>query len=344
MLSLLPEWTPQSGVLITWPHQQADWWAWQLQAADATYAAFTKEISLREKVIINCLDIEHQKHILRVLTEVGANLNSIHCVIVKFNDVWTRDYGPLTLGHQNKLMLLDFGFNGWGNKYPHHHDDKICAELMRQNVFGDLLKKRVAMIMEGGSLEVDGCGTLLTTKNCLLAKTRNPHLNLTQIEESLKNYLNVKRVLWLNEGAIKGDDTDGHIDTLARFCDAKTICYVSSDDETDENYFSLKQMEKELQSFVDYEEKPYRLIPLPSPKAIIGSEGKQLPATYANFLIINDAVLVPTYDDAADDEALSQMTKAFPDREIIGIPCRPLIENFGSLHCVTMQLPEGVIT
>jgi agmatine deiminase len=199
------------------------------------------------------------------------------------------------------------------------------------------------MVLEGGSIEVDGSGTLLTTARCLLAPTRNPTLTREQIEKRLMDLLGINRILWLQHGYLAGDDTDSHIDTLARLCDSRTIAYVHCNDPDDEHYAELKAMEAELKSFRAADGQPYRLVPLPWPRAKFDEDGNRLPATYANFLVINDAVLVPTYQDPADSEALTRMQECFPDREVVAIDCLPLIYQFGSLHCVTMQLPEGVL-
>jgi agmatine deiminase len=210
-------------------------------------------------------------------------------------------------------------------------------------VFGQTALQRVDIILEGGSIDVDGSGTLMTTRQCLLAPSRNPDLCREKLEARIKELLGVTRFLWLQHGYLIGDDTDSHIDTLARFCDKHTIAYVACDDAKDVHYAELKVMEEELRQFRAINDKPYRLIPLPWPKTKVDDQGQRLPATYANFLIINGAVLVPTYDDPADEKAIDCIQACFPDREIIGIPSTALIQQFGSLHCVTMQLPAGVI-
>ena len=190
---------------------------------------------------------------------------------------------------------------------------------------------------------MDGSGTLLTTARCLLAPTRNPKLTQDGLEARLKELLGLDRILWLQHGHLTGDDTDSHIDTLARFCDARTIAYVACADPDDEHHAELKAMEEELRALRAADGRPYRLVPLPWPRARYDDDGRRLPATYANFLIINGAVLVPTYDDPADGPALARLRECFPGREIIGVDCLPLIYQYGSLHCVTMQLPEGVL-
>jgi agmatine deiminase len=342
MNQLPPEWYPQSGVMLTWPHAQMDWWT-QQSDTEKTFLEIAKQIALREKVLINCFSEEQRAHILEKLSQMNTPLSQVRIYINPADDVWARDHGPLTVLSEKNPLILDFVFNGWGNKYPASRDNELTLNLHRQHVFSDTPINRFDLVLEGGSIEVDGKGTLLTTESCLLAKNRNPNLSREVIERNLIALLGVNRILWLKHGYLAGDDTDGHIDTLARFTDEHTICYVTCDDEADEHYAELQKMESELKSFKDFQENPYRLIPLPWPHAKVDVNGNRLPATYANFLIINQAVLMPTYNDAADSLAIQQLQKCFPDREIVGIPCLPLIENFGSLHCVTMQLPKNLL-
>ena len=239
--------------------------------------------------------------------------------------------------------MLDFGFNGWGLKFPANLDNLISRQLKK---LGVLLPNfnTIGLILEGGSIESDGLGTILTTSECLLSPNRNPQLNRSEIEQALSSLVGAKRVLWLENGYLAGDDTDSHIDTLARICPNNTIVYQACDHPIDEHFEPLKMMERELQTFRTPDGFPYRLIPLPWPKARFDEQAHRLPATYANFLIINGAVLVPTYRDPEHDAAaIDSVTQVFPGREIIGIDCLPLLEQHGSLHCVTMQLPEGVL-
>jgi agmatine deiminase len=243
----------------------------------------------------------------------------------------------------DKPLLLDFTFNGWGLKFAANKDNLITKTLHTWGIFGDTPIQQMSMVLEGGALETDGQGTLLSTTECLLSPNRNPHLSLAAIQNRLKEHLGVDRFLWLENGALIGDDTDAHIDTLARFCDPQTIAYVQCPDENDEHYTDLCLMEQELQAFRTREGEPYKLVPLPWPTACYASDGHRLPATYANFLIINGAVLVPTYQVPEDAQALATLKTCFPTREIVGIDCRALIEQHGSLHCISMQYPEGVL-
>jgi len=339
---LPPEWAEQSGVMLTWPHPHGDW-ASRLAAVEPVFDAIAREVSRREKLLVCCYDTAHRNHIARRLRAADVDMTRTILRIVPSNDTWARDHGPIAVQCQDELLLLDFGFNGWGGKYAHAADNDISRRLYVLDTFGDVPMQTVDMILEGGSIEVDGSGTLLTTTRCLLAPTRNPTLAPEQIEARLKELLGLQRILWLQHGHLDGDDTDAHIDTLARYCDANTIAYVACDDPQDPHYAELKAMEHELQSFTAADGHPYRLAPLPWPRAKYDEDGHRLPATYANFLIVNQAVLVPTYQDPADEIALSRLRSCFPDRDIVPIDCLPLVYQYGSLHCVTMQLPSGVL-
>ena len=339
---LPPEWAPQSGVMLTWPHVHGDW-AKHLKQVEPVFAEIARQVTLREKVLISCYDRAHREQVGARLTAAGVDMGRAILWTVPSNDTWARDHGPLTVICHGETMLLDFGFNGWGGKFGYELDNQISRKLYGMDAFGNAPMQTVDMVLEGGSIEVDGSGTLLTTARCLLAPTRNPDLTREQLEQRLKELLGLNRILWLQHGYLAGDDTDSHIDTLARFCDSRTIAYVRCDDISDEHFAELKAMEDELKAFRTADGQPYRLVPLPWPRAKFDEDGNRLPATYANFLVINGAVLVPTYEDPADSEALSCLKQCFPDREAVAINCLPLLYQFGSLHCVTMQLPEGVL-
>jgi len=339
---LPPEWAPQSGVLLTWPHARSDW-APILPQVEPVFTDIARHVARFEKVLIVCDDAPHRAHVAGRLRAAGVPADRTTLAVAPSNDTWARDHGPIAVRCQDENTLLDFGFNGWGGKYAHDLDNAVTRTLYEQGVFGKTPLQAVDLILEGGSIEVDGSGTLLTTERCLLAPTRNPHLGREQVEKRLAELLGLNRFLWLRHGYLAGDDTDSHIDTLARLCDARTIAYVACDDPEDEHYAELKAMEAELQAFRTAAGQPYRLVPLPWPQAKYDDEGGRMPATYANFLIINGAVLVPTYRDPADAVALERLKTCFPEREVIGIDCLPLVYQHGSLHCVTMQLPAGVL-
>ncbi|HYQ90795.1 MAG TPA: agmatine deiminase family protein [Candidatus Competibacteraceae bacterium] len=335
------EWQPQAAILLTWPHAHSDWRP-SLTAVERTFTLLSTEISRRQAVIIACYDAVHRNHIQALLRATGAVVERIRLYCVPSNDAWARDHGPITVYRNGVPVLLDFRFNGWGGKYVHELDNQVTARLHSLGAFGATPIQSVDLILEGGSIESDGQGTLLTTSQCLLTPTRN-RLPREVLAQRLREVLGIERFLWLNQGHLSGDDTDSHIDTLARFCDPGTIAYQACTDSTDDDYESLQAMEQELRAFRTPAGEPYRLVPLPWPRPRYNEEGWRLPAGYANFLIINNAVLMPTYDDSADSQALACLRACFPGREIIGIPSLPLIQQYGSLHCVTMQLPVGIL-
>ena len=332
------EWAEQSGVMLTWPHEDTDW-SEMLEEVEECYIAIAKAISKREKLLIVCRDaLSLKTRLSDCLTEniILAELPS--------NDTWARDHGAITVVIDGKTTLYDFTFNGWGMKFAAGYDNQITSSLYNEGIFLDEVyyENQMHLVLEGGSIESDGEGTLLTTRECLLSINRNQFLTGAEIEKQLVRLFGLQQVLWLSSGYLAGDDTDSHIDTLARFCDTKTIAYVKCEDEDDEHFAALRLMEQELTTFRTLKNEPYHLVPLPMADEVFENGGR-LPATYANFLIINGAVLVPFYNSPKDKIAALQLLKAFPGREIIGIDCRPLIRQNGSLHCVTMQFPTGVL-
>ncbi len=330
------EWHPQKFVMLTWPHEYG--WAGILKEIDATFVEITQNLVARVEVIITATNENHKKHITHLLKTKNLPLNRIHIYIAPSQDVWVRDHGPITILAGDECTLLKFTFNGWGNKYPADQDNLIVPRLYQQGAFGKLPLKTIDFAFEGGGIESDGQGTLMLTREWLTA--RHPHLSMEEFEAKLKEYFDALHILWVEHGYLAGDDTDSHIDTLARFIDANTIAYVTCDDFSDEHYEALQKMEKILKDFRTADGRHYKLVPLPWVKPVYSeSQKKRLPASYANFLITNGAVLVPTYDDAADKKALEVLQEAFVDRKIIPIHCRYLIEYYGSLHCATMQIP-----
>jgi agmatine deiminase len=339
MRRLPAEWEEQDGVLLSWPHGESDWQP-VLDQVEPVFAQIVAAISRHERVVLTVTERGLADAMLRA---AGSVMENIRCVELPSNDTWARDFGPITVLENGAPLLLDFGFNGWGLKFASNHDNLITGHLCAAGVFRS--GRRIAgMVLEGGSIESDGRGTILTTSECLLEANRNPHLSRGEIQRALLDQFGASRVLWLENGYLAGDDTDSHIDTLARLCPNDTIIHVACDDPDDEHYAPLARMKAELESFRTREGATYRLIPLPWPAPCFDPEGERLPATYANFLIINGAVLVPTYNDRNDGAALAAVGRAFPDRTIIGIDCRPLILQHGSLHCVTMQLPKGTLS
>lgn len=335
---LPPEWAPQSAVMLTWPRAEGDF-ADIFDAVEETFLRTAVAISRYQPVHINYA--QDAAVLLKRLQDAGAVLERLRVYIVESDDVWARDHGPITVVRDHKLVHLDFRFNGWGNKFDARRDDALTQNLAQLGAWNAPVES-LDFVLEGGAIEVDGQGTLLTTERCLLAPTRNPQLDRTGIEAFLKPRFGVKRVLWLKHGDLIGDDTDGHIDTIARFCDAHTIAYQACADREDAHYADLAAMQDELRAFRDHQGQPYRLVQLPMPDAMYDADGKRLPAGYANFLIINGAVLVPVYGLPQDEAALAALRPCFPGREVIGVDCRWLVHQYGSLHCVTMQIPAAV--
>lgn len=333
------EWDPQDGVLLAWPHQDSDW-ADIIDEVLPVYLELARQISRFERVVI----VTPEPSVVREqLTRAAIASDRIHLLDIATNDTWIRDFGPISIIANGQPRLFDFGFNGWGLKFAADQDNQVTRHLATTPLFADVALEAVGLVLEGGSIESDGNGTLLTTSTCLLNPNRNPHLNKHQLETELRSLFGSQHILWLDFGWLAGDDTDAHIDTLARLGPNDTILYVHCDDPQDEHYAEFQRMEEQLRSFTTKAGNPFQLIPLPWPQARYDGE-KRLPATYANFLIINGAVLVPCYQDDADSSALATIAICFPDREIIGVDCRPLIRQHGSLHCVTMQLPQGVLS
>lgn len=331
------EWEAQSAVQLTFPHADTDW-APVLQSVLPCFVEIASTISQFEPVLVVCQNAEETRKLFS-----PAALQNIILKDAPSNDTWARDHGGITIEDAGKPVILDFVFNGWGLKFAADKDNLITGHLYNSGVF-HAGYQHGGMVLEGGGIESDGQGTLLTTAECLLSLNRNPHMTKEDIERHLKESFGVSRILWLYNGFLEGDDTDSHIDTLARFCTPEVIAYVKCSNPDDNHYAALSSMEQELKQFRTVAGEPYQLIPLPWPDACYDDEGNRLPATYANFLIINGAVLVPTYQVPQDDEALRILTEVFPDHRIIGIDCRALILQHGSLHCVTMQYPKGVVS
>jgi agmatine/peptidylarginine deiminase len=332
------EWYPQSGVMLTWPHGGTDW-AEMLDEVEACFIEIGRKILKREKLLVVTPEADR----VRALFSENEK-ERLTVVQLPTNDSWARDHGAITVIREGKPVLLDFKFNGWGLKFASHYDNLITSRLVQHGAFNPevVCENHLSFALEGGSLESDGKGTLLTTAECLLSPNRNGSHTKEDIEMYLKNCLGASRVLWLHHGFLEGDDTDSHVDTLARFCSEEVIAYVQCEDRSDIHFEDLKKMEEELKAFRTAEGNPYTLIPLPMADETV-FDGCRLPATYANFLIINGAVLVPVYNSSKDAVALSQLKKAFPNHDVVTIDCSSLIKQHGSLHCVTMQFPEGIL-
>jgi agmatine/peptidylarginine deiminase len=343
-LRLPAEWEPQAAVLIAWPHAGTDW-AERLAAVETTYVALAAAVTRFQPLIVVVADAVLRSHVQSHLREAGVDLAKIRFVELPYDDTWLRDSGPITLaggdasGSRRHFQLTDFRFTGWGGKFGAEQDDALVVGLVDAGVFGQATHKRIDWALEGGGIESDGAGTILTTWRCLVQ--RHPEQSREEMSAILRDGLHADRVLWLDYGYLEGDDTDAHIDTLARFAPGERIVFQACDDAGDPHHDELQRMAAELAALRTPDNRPYQLYPLPWAQPIL-DEGRRLAASYANYLIVNGAVLVPAYGDPADAEAARIIGTAHPGREVVQVPCRPLIWQNGSLHCITMQLPAGI--
>ena len=333
------EWEPQSAILIAWPNAETDW-AERLGEVENTYVALVAAITRFQVVAICAEDEDLQTYAEARLRSARVDMSQVRFVPAEYDDTWLRDSGPITLSDGDNFKLLDFRFTGWGGKYEASRDDRLVGELAGMNLFHDYFVQSINFALEGGAIETDGRGTLLTTWKCL--HERHPQASREELTAKLAEWLKQDRVLWLDHGYLEGDDTNAHIDTLARFAGPDAIVFQACDDPADSHFAELGAMADEIAALRTPEGKPYRLLPLPWAQPIV-DEGRRLAASYANVLIVNGAVLMPAYGDAADATAAEVLATAFPDREIVQVPCRSLIWQNGSLHCITMQLPDGIL-
>jgi agmatine/peptidylarginine deiminase len=339
-LRLPAEWEPQSAVLIAWPHAGTDW-AERLGEVETTYVALAGAVTRFQPLIIVVPDIALHAHVEALLQDAVVDLARIRFVERPYDDTWLRDSGPITLkGGSTGFQLTDFRFTGWGGKFGAEQDDALIGGLVEAGIFGSAAHRRIDWALEGGGIESDGEGTVLTTWRCLAQ--RHPDQSREEMSAILRESLNAHRILWLDYGYLEGDDTDAHIDTLARFAPSERIVFQACDDPADPHHHELQRMAAELAALRTADGRAYDLHPLPWARPVIDA-GRRLAASYANYLIVNGAVLVPAYGDRADAEAARIIGLAHPGREIVQVPCRPLIWQNGSLHCITMQLPAGMI-
>jgi agmatine/peptidylarginine deiminase len=333
------EWEPQSAVLVAWPHAGTDW-AERLDEVEGTYIALVSAIARFEPVLVCVADDDVEAYARARLSSARIDMARVSFICVPYDDTWLRDSGPITLRRADGgFRLLDFRFTGWGGKFDASQDDLLVENLDQAGIFIKSDRQAIDFALEGGAIDTDGDGTLLTTWQCL--HERHPHATREELSGKLAGWLQQGRVLWLDHGHLEGDDTDAHVDTLARFAAPDAIVYQACDDPADSHHAELQAMAAEIAALRTRDGQPYRLFPLPWAQPIVDG-GRRLAASYANFLIVNGAVLMPAYGDRADAAAAAVLENAFPDREIVQVPCRPLIWQNGSLHCITMQLPTGV--
>ena len=325
------EFEAQSFVQLIFPHENSDW-APYLQEASATFVTIAQNIARFERCLMICDDIQRVKAYF-------TDTENIYFLHASSNDTWARDCSAITVLDDDQAIAMDFTFTGWGHKFEADLDNVLTSKIAP---YYNASYEKKSFVLEGGAIESNGAGLLLTTSACLMHPNRNSALReKREVETILHDYFGTQKVLWLDNGYLAGDDTDSHIDTLARFVDEKSIVYLKCDNLEDEHFEALKKMEMELRGLKDSEDQALRCIALPMTEPIY-YEGERLPASYANFLIINGAVLVPTYNDLHDQEALNILQELFPTREIVAIDCSVLIRQHGSLHCVTMQFPKAL--
>lgn len=334
------EWEPQSGVLVAWPHADTDWGP-TLAAVEAAYVGLVTAIAQRTTAVVIVANDALRQHAEAQLQPAAAAPGRIRFVKAEYDDTWLRDSGPITLCTGGRFTLLDFAFTGWGGKFGASRDDRLVETLVARGLFRDADHRRIDFALEGGAIESDGAGTLLTTWQCLAQ--RHPTATRAELVAVLGDALGADRVLGLESGFLEGDDTDAHIDTLARFAPGAAIVHQACDDPRDRHHAPLAGMAAELAALRTRDGHPYRLHALPWPRPIHASDGRRLAASYANYLVVNDAVLVPAYGDPADAVAAGVIAAAHPRRDVVSVSCRPFIEQNGSLHCLTMQLPRGVL-
>lgn len=332
------EWEPHAATWMSWPHKEESW-PGRFETIPGVFARIVGQLCTSEPVHINVNDDEMDRAVKELLRRYGVDLQKVHTHPIPTNDAWCRDHGPVFLVRGRNgvgdLAVVDWQFNSWGGKYPPYDlDDEVpsrIAELLGIPCFYPRI------VMEGGALDVSGAGVLLTTESCLLNPNRNPHLNKSEIESYLREYLGASSIAWLGDG-IAGDDTDGHIDDLARFVDPETIVTAWEEDPADENHRALAENLRRLESMRDQRGRPFRIVKLQMPPALF-YQGQRLPCSYANFYIANRVVLVPTFHCDTDAVALNRLSQLFPGRTAVGIDCRDLVWGLGALHCVTQQQP-----
>jgi agmatine deiminase len=333
------EWEPHRGTWLSWPHKEASW-PGKFDPVPPIFATMVRHLADHEEVHINVAGPAMEQDVRRLLSDIGADSGNVFFHYIPTNDAWCRDHGPIFIQREENgrrsEAIVDWGFNAWGGKYPPFDLDdmvpsRVAAELGVPVFHPDI-------VMEGGSIDVNGLGTLLTTEACLLNPNRNAHLDRPQIEGYLRSYLGVSHILWLGDG-IAGDDTDGHVDDLARFVDPSTVVTVVEEDPAEENYEPLQDNLERLKRMTDQDGRSLRVVTLPMPRPLWHG-GQRLPASYANFYIANGIILLPTYDPARDEEAQTTLEQLFPSREVIGIDCTDLVWGLGAFHCVTQQWPS----
>ncbi len=339
-IRFIAEWEPIEYVLLALPNKDTDWDYILTEAIDQYKRLIEAITGEGIKVALLCNDEAEAKEILK-----DADQNLIWYIPMEYNDTWTRDYGMLTVIRNERLRALDFGFNAWGLKFAADKDNLVNLNLNNQGLLQALTYRNERdFVLEGGSVESDGNGTIMTTSKCLQSPNRNGGKTKAELNRELLERLGADHVLWLDHGALEGDDTDSHIDTLARLAPDETIVFTGTKNFDDPQFESLLAMRAQLTLFRTAEGNPYNLVELPLPDPIYDEDGSRLPATYANYLVANGVVFMPTYAQPDKDElAMRSIMIAYPQHKVIGVDCRTLLRQHGSLHCATMQIPAGIL-
>lgn len=331
------EFAKHTATWLSWPHKEASW-PGKIESIFPVYAQFIKLVAEGEKVNINVLNEAMKQKAIRHLQEAGSDLTNIQFFLHPTNDAWCRDHGPAFLinpAAERKKIIVDWGYNAWGGKYPPFDLDDNIPTLIAGHY--NIPVVYPGIVMEGGSVDFNGKGTVLTTSSCLMNQNRNPHLDQKQLEQYLLNYYGVDHILWLCDGII-GDDTDGHIDDITRFVNADTVVTVVETNKQDENYEPLQENLKTLKTLRLENGRQMNIVELPMPSPVV-FEDMRLPASYANFYIANNYVVVPTFRDKNDDRALQILQQCFPDRKVVGLDSWDIIWGLGSFHCLSQQEP-----
>ena len=335
-----PEWGPHRGTWLSWPHKEASW-PGKFEPVPRIFAEMVRELARVEEVHINVSGREMEETVRTLLARERAELGRVCFHQNPTNDAWCRDHGPIfvqrTVNGRREEAIVDWGYNAWGGKYPPYDLDDVIPSRIGTEL--GLPVFHPGIVLEGGSIDVNGRGTLLTTEACLLNPNRNPTLARAEIERYLGDYLGVEHILWLGDG-IAGDDTDGHVDDLTRFVDATTVVTVVEEDPRDENYEPLQANLQRLRGMTDQDDRPLGIELLPMPKPLF-QDGQRLPASYANFYVANGLVLVPGYEPEGDAQAAATLQRLFPERRIVVMDCTDLVWGLGAFHCVTQQWPAA---
>ncbi|MCP5467804.1 MAG: agmatine deiminase family protein [Deltaproteobacteria bacterium] len=335
------EWETHAATWLSWPHNDETWPAEMMERIQRFWARMVKELSQGEMVHINVKNERMAKRVIRFLQQAHARLDKVYFHYFPTNDAWVRDHGPIFVlqDSQRQLAVTDWEYNAWGNKYPPFDLDNQIPGQVAKSLRTPHYKTK--MVLEGGSIDVNGVGTLLTTEACLLNPNRNPDMSRSEIENKLRDLLGVRQILWLGDGIV-GDDTDGHVDDITRFVNIDTIVCVREENPQDENYQALEENYQRLLEMRDPEGNPFRIECLPMPAPLYDASGNRLPASYANFYIANEVVLVPIFKDRNDVKALRILRQLFQGRRVVGLDCREVVVGLGAIHCVTQQQPQVV--